>query len=232
MPRISAAREQAVRTRIAEAALRVFGAKGYHDATIADVVRESGLSVGSIYSHFRGKDDLFFAACDLSAGAGLGELAARTARGRTTVERLAISIGFYLDMIEPGFGGPDLASMLIAQWGRAEADPVVRMSLVRRREQFTTAGELLVRDGIRLGELPAWFDAAALAQAWLMFLDGMLLWRLELGDGYRREEAERRALALLAPIVAAAAVPVPPQLPRTDPQPWLLDAFTVPPRRP
>ncbi len=58
MPRISAAHEQEVRDRILEAAARVFAEKGYHSSTIADVVRESGLSVGAIYTYFSGKDEL------------------------------------------------------------------------------------------------------------------------------------------------------------------------------
>ena len=55
MPRISAAHEQEVRDRILAAAARVFAEKGYHGSTIADVVRESGLSVGAIYTYFSGR---------------------------------------------------------------------------------------------------------------------------------------------------------------------------------
>ena len=46
MPRVTAAHEQEVRDRIVTAAVRVFSDKGFHSATIADVCRESGLSVG------------------------------------------------------------------------------------------------------------------------------------------------------------------------------------------
>jgi AcrR family transcriptional regulator len=48
MPRVSAAHEQGVRDRIVSAALRVFGEDGFHGATMQDVVRESGLSIGAI----------------------------------------------------------------------------------------------------------------------------------------------------------------------------------------
>ena len=54
MPRVSSPRTRGPR-RILDAAARVFAEKGYHSSTIADVVRESGLSVGFIYSYF-GKD--------------------------------------------------------------------------------------------------------------------------------------------------------------------------------
>ncbi len=46
------------RGEILAAALRCFTRSGYARASIADVVRESGASVGSIYHHFGGKEEL------------------------------------------------------------------------------------------------------------------------------------------------------------------------------
>ena len=80
MPRVSAAHEQQVRDRIVRAAIGVFSDKGYHRSTIQDVVRASGLSVGAIYTHFSGKDELFLASCSLSMDRGFGELGDRLAR--------------------------------------------------------------------------------------------------------------------------------------------------------
>ena len=220
MPRISAAREQAVRARILESALRVFAEKGYHGATISDVVHDSGLSVGAIYTWYRGKDELFLAVCDLSAGEGIGELATRLVRGRTTAEKLAIGMGFWLDALGGVPGEPDMAGSLVMQWSRAEVEPAIRESLRRRRDQSTAAAEMLVREGIARGELPAWVDAPALAAAAITFLDGLILWRIELGDAYRREDAERRALAFVQVLLAAAAAPEPPVVPSVPAEPW------------
>ena len=123
MPRVSLAHEQAVRARIVDSALRVFAEKGYHGATIGDVVRDSGLSVGAIYTYFRGKDELFLATCEFSAGEGLGELGNRLVRGRTVAEKLAIAVGFFLDAMAGVPGEPDMAGMLVMQWARAEREP-------------------------------------------------------------------------------------------------------------
>ena len=43
------------------AALRCFAAKGYYAATMDDVAKASGLSKGSLYWHFRGKQDVLLA---------------------------------------------------------------------------------------------------------------------------------------------------------------------------
>lgn len=220
MPRVTAAHEQAVRSRIVEAAARVFAVRGYHGATMQEVARESGLSIGAIYTWFRSKDELFLAGCDATNGVAMAELAKRVVRGRNVVEKLAIAIAFYLDAVDDPVGGPGMGSVLVAQWARAEFDADVRAMLRRRREALGMAGQLLVREGVATGELPAWVDVEALASAYLHLLDGMLLWRIEQGADYRREEAERRALAMLSPLIAAATAPAPSSLPLPPARPW------------
>jgi len=54
-PDVSAER----RAQIIQAALACFTRKGYNNTTMDDIVAESGLSKGSLYWYFAGKDDLF-----------------------------------------------------------------------------------------------------------------------------------------------------------------------------
>ena len=58
MPKVSEEYRQAKRHEIARAALRVLERNGVHDTSIADIVTESGLSTGAIYSHFTNKGEL------------------------------------------------------------------------------------------------------------------------------------------------------------------------------
>ncbi len=46
------------RDRIREAAVRVFSREGFDRASVKSVAEEAGVAVGSIYNHFRDKDDL------------------------------------------------------------------------------------------------------------------------------------------------------------------------------
>lgn len=203
MPRVTVAHEQEVRDRIVAAALRVFGEKGYRRSTVQDVVRESGLSVGAIYTYFKSKDELFLASCDLTSGRGLAELGARLAAGSSTIARLRIAVDVYLDAIDEFQGMPGQAT-LVQAWAEAEQEPGVREMLVRRREQLVGAGRLLLEEGIGRGELPAWLDVDAFARGYIGLLDGLLLQRIEAGDGYRRDDLARRATAVLDLLVAAA----------------------------
>lgn len=222
MPRVTAAHEQEVRERIAGAALRVFGERGFHGATMQDVVRESGLSVGAIYTHFRGKDDLFLAACDLASGRGFGELAARLAAGRTVAEKLAIAVAFYFDSAEGDADTPGNADFLVQAWAQADAEPAAREMLTRRREQLVLAGTMLIEEGIVHGELPRWVDARALARAYTVLLDGFLLTRMEQGPAFTRQDAEHQAREVLSLIVAAGTSAARPTILSVPPRPFSL----------
>ncbi len=58
MPRVSKEYREARRDEIARAAVRCLERKGVRDTSIADIVEESGLSTGAIYSHFSNKAEL------------------------------------------------------------------------------------------------------------------------------------------------------------------------------
>ena len=231
MPRVSPAHEQAVRTRIVDSALRVFAEKGYHGATIGDVVRDSGLSVGAIYTYFRGKDELFLATCEFSAGQGLGELGNRLVRGRTVAERLAIAIGFFLDAMAGAPGEPDMAGMLVMQWARAESEPTVRASLSRRRDQIATAGELPDPRGHR-DRRAARLDGrpGAGRRRTSRSSTGCCCGASSKGPPIAARRRSARALALLRPILASAAAAEAPVVPRVPPELWSITETAPKPR--
>jgi AcrR family transcriptional regulator len=204
VPRLTPAAEQQVRDRIIRAAVAVFAEKGYHGATIADVVRRSGLSVGAIYTHFKSKDELFLHSCDLISGQSLDALAVRLAPLTSTVDRLVEAIRFYVETIDEYDGAPGQVG-LVRAWAEATDSPQVRAMLVRRREQLVATGMLLLHEGISRGELPAWLDVEPFARAFIGLLDGQLLQRIEAGENYRPEEALRRVRAVLDVVLAAAA---------------------------
>lgn len=54
----------ATRERILAAALEVFAGKGYHRASVDDIVRASGTSKGAVYHHFATKEAVFLALVD------------------------------------------------------------------------------------------------------------------------------------------------------------------------
>lgn len=45
---------------ILDAALNVFAAKGFDDASMREIATQAGLTTGAIYHHYKNKDDLFY----------------------------------------------------------------------------------------------------------------------------------------------------------------------------
>ena len=231
MPRVSQAHELQVRQRIVRAALQVFAERGFHRATMQDIVRQSGLSVGAIYTYFKSKEELILAGCDLITDQEMGALFERLSRELTFRDRISAAVGFFFDQLDferQVAGGPRL---LIEAWAAADSQPAIREMLLRRRREIHSLTVALLHEGIASGELPAWIDMAAVAPALGALLDGILLESIEEGAGYRRTESERRVLAMLEVLFAAAAAPAVNRIDRALPQPYPSARLVEPERR-
>jgi len=57
-------RDEGMEERILEAAIAVFGERGFQVTTIKDIASGAGISSGSLYTYFSDKDDLFRAAVE------------------------------------------------------------------------------------------------------------------------------------------------------------------------
>jgi AcrR family transcriptional regulator len=211
MPRVSAQHEQAVRDRIVRAAIEVFAEHGFHRATMQDIVRKSGLSVGAIYTYFKSKSELILAGCDLITDQELGELRERLAVVTDFRERVATAIGFFFDQFEEQRSGTGTSVLMTLAWAEVDADPAIREMVRRRRREIVGPTALLLQEGVVRGELPPWLDVESIAHAFAALLDGLTIEAIEDGPAYRREDAEKRALAMLELLFAArdAAAPMP-----------------------
>jgi len=77
MPNKNVARGEATRAQLIAVATRLFAAQGYEDTSIDAVLREAGVSRGSLYHHFASKEALFEAVLeDVEAKVGERTLAA------------------------------------------------------------------------------------------------------------------------------------------------------------
>lgn len=57
-------RRQDPRQRLVDTALELFASQGYHNTSIADILKESGCKRGSLYYYFSSKEELGYAAID------------------------------------------------------------------------------------------------------------------------------------------------------------------------
>jgi AcrR family transcriptional regulator len=202
MPRVTAAHEQAVRKRIVDAAIGVFGEMGYQQATIQDVVRASGLSVGAVYSHFRSKEELFVVACQCQMEEEKAQLRLRMAELSPLTDRLRSAVDFAVasvmeDTNERGFRAH--------AWTHAGTSPELRQILRDRHTEMVAFSRLVLQEALVRGELPPWIDADRIASAFITLMDGFLVRAIEAGD-LSTDGARREAYSLLELLVAAPAV--------------------------
>jgi AcrR family transcriptional regulator len=64
MPKVTDAHRLARRQQIVDAARTCVAEQGFHKTTMADVIRESGLSAGAVYGYFKSKDEIVAAIAD------------------------------------------------------------------------------------------------------------------------------------------------------------------------
>ena len=57
-------RSEETRTKITEAAIKLFSSSGYNKASVDDICTEAGISKGAFYHHFKSKQELFMALLD------------------------------------------------------------------------------------------------------------------------------------------------------------------------
>jgi len=57
-------RSEETRTKIMDAAIKLFSINGYNKASVDDICTEAGISKGAFYHHFKSKQELFLALLD------------------------------------------------------------------------------------------------------------------------------------------------------------------------
>lgn len=126
MPRVTDEYRRSRRLEIARAALRCLERKGVHDTSIADVVEESGLSTGAIYSHFSSKAELarFIVAEFLIVRVDAFEEDARAGRLVTPRDALRRVISTFTEEGLP-------AAVVVQFWGEATVDPELNAEMQR-----------------------------------------------------------------------------------------------------
>lgn len=182
MPRVSEDHLTARRAQVLSAALRCFARDGFHATSMRDVIRETGLSAGAVYSYFPSKDELVAAVVEpilTRLTAALDQvLAAEAPMPPTAV------VGLLLERIVPVATGAEVDHTRIAviAWGEALRDEAVHA--LAEQAYSDVRGRLtgVVSRWRDAGHLPGGVDVAALGQVLFSMVTGYVLQHAVLGD--------------------------------------------------
>jgi len=192
-PRLTAPERRQV---VLNTACRVFFAKSYRGATMAEIARESGITEPILYRHFGSKRDLYLACLD-EAWNGFREICEQA---------VAADPDKCLGAIADAFMAKRARIRLIDLWiqalTEASEDRVIAAALRGQVREVHDFFADVIRDGQTRGVIHPERDPVA--EAWL-FVAGGLLATMDtrlgglLGDDLARVRAERRRWMLIEP---------------------------------
>jgi AcrR family transcriptional regulator len=136
MPRLTPRTRDARRQQILAAAQRCFTCNGFQATSMQDIFAEAGLSAGSVYSHFTGKDEIIAAIADdvidtITAAAGAALPGGEPPAPEEALEGVLATLQ-----------QADIAPIAVIIWGEAIRDPALsqRLSALYQHlgDHFTT----------------------------------------------------------------------------------------------
>ncbi|WP_088281176.1 TetR/AcrR family transcriptional regulator [Kineosporia sp. A_224] len=175
MPRVSSSHLAARREQIVSAALVRFARNGFHAATMADVIEESGLSAGAVYRYFRGKDELVEAICERALNAAAHSLTDLLADDEAPDP--ADAVAHVVDALDAaaGDGGVDLRRVQLQAWAEALRAPGVLRTATEAQVHLRRALARVVVRAQETGRLPGTLDVDAAAQVLQSLVVGRLV---------------------------------------------------------
>jgi len=173
MPKITEAQRETRRQQILDAALRCFSRDGFHNTTTADIVRESGVSQGTLYLYFATKEDIVVALAD-DRHQGEMFLNALAGSEQDPVRGLLSMIELY----GKGLNDPqraDVRRVGIQGWAEALRNPTIRDSVLEGFTAVRHALVALIERGQAAGRIRPEIEADALARTLAAVFEGLVL---------------------------------------------------------
>lgn len=199
MPKVKPETLAVRREEILRAAETCFARQGFHQTTIQDVIRESGLSAGCIYGHFSSKEDLIQAIGESRHAHDTALLGAKSDSDDPVQSLRAIARAFLADLQkEEGLRARRVALQL---WAEALRDDVIREQVIGGIRGPIAMIVDLLRRGQRSGVIDHAVHPRGAARAMVAMFQGFVLQRLW-GEPVSAAEAMRAFEIFLAGLAA------------------------------
>jgi AcrR family transcriptional regulator len=156
-----------------DAALRCFSRDGFHNTTTADIVRESGVSQGTLYLYFTTKDDIIVALAD-DRHQGEAFLNAMAQSEQDPVAGLGLLLELYgRSLDEPSRS--DTRRVGILGWAEALRNPTILASINEGSSLVRKEIVRLIERGQRVGQIRPEVAPEAVARVLIAIFRGLTL---------------------------------------------------------
>ncbi len=200
-PKVTEEYKQTVREVILQAAEDLFACKGYHETSMDDIVKESGLSKGAIYGYFDSKQEIFLALSDKCIESELVAMRSAFSPNDSASKKLEKSAEIHLDGI-----GRSVEFCRMSVECRIEAPRIesLQQRMENRYEMVHNFIAEMVREGIRKGEFRHDIDPDAVSSIIHATLDGLNLHRATTGKDFDLKKFKTTFLTVLLEGINAA----------------------------
>ncbi len=119
------------RGRVLRAAAHLFRTQGFERTTVRDLARVVGIQSGSLFHHFKTKEDILCAVMEEAITYNTARMAEAVENGKTVREQLRGLIRAELESINGDTG--DSMAVLVYEWGALSPDNQARFLAMRAR---------------------------------------------------------------------------------------------------
>jgi len=182
MPKVTEEHRLARRAQIVAAARTCVVEQGFHKTTMADVIRESGLSAGAVYGYFKSKEEIVAAIAEEALGTvdELFEKILTTERPLTPLAAMQAALEHAVVIAERP--GGDVTRVAVQAWAEALHNPDILAIAGSKYHQLRDHFEDVVRRAQADGTVDPDTDPRYIAQVMFGMLPGFVLQRLLIGD--------------------------------------------------
>ena len=191
MPKVVPEYKEEAKSRILEAANKVFSERGYHEATMDDIAKRLGVSKGAIYLYFSSKEDLFEAMCKTAPQAFKEILYSSFGDGANPVQS---ATQFFDKMLKLSASNPGLSFEILSE---ASRNPSLKRILKQNHEEYERVLTGFLAEGRKRKIVGDNLDIRPLANALIALWNGL---ETLLVSGLPIDEARRAWLEALKAI--------------------------------
>jgi len=184
---------------IIAAAAKVFQTKGYHAATVQDIADAVGILKGSLYHHFKSKEDLLYLIVKEPIARIYERMSEIVDSDLPAEEKLRRAIRAHLEAFDQHY-----PHLFVYLHEREEMKRRFREQFKLSPKQYERCWQQILREGVKSGEFRPDLDVQVVSYGVLGMLNWLYKWYDPRGRLSVREVADQLSTLALAGLAAAA----------------------------
>ncbi len=178
-PRLTDQRKEERIQQVLNAAKNVFIKKGYGDASLKDIIEETGMSRGWIYLYYQTKEEIFEALLDYQDSEYEKSLQQLKAESSSSWELIQKIYATQLHDLETGGSGlvPAFYEYFLVGWRDTSRSELLQ----KRYEKGVKRFENLLQEGVRSGEFTPFMNLTDLSKLISSFQEGIVTHAITIG---------------------------------------------------